>query len=83
MVWIAWWWAVRVHKLHAWRAPAVSVALHATVALEVYDFPPLAGLLDAHALWHASTAPLAYFFWQSFVRMELEWLHTRSGRKVG
>ena len=67
-----------------WPDGVVTKALFdATVALEVYDFPPLAGLLDAHALWHASTAPLAYFFWQSFVRMELEWLHTRSGRKVG
>jgi len=34
--------------------------------LEVLDFPPLAAALDAHALWHAATAPLAAL-WFAFV----------------
>lgn len=33
--------------------------------LEVFDFPPIARALDAHALWHAATVPLAamWYHW--------------------
>eukprot|EP00285_Hemiselmis_virescens_P011956 CAMPEP_0173400500 /NCGR_PEP_ID=MMETSP1356-20130122/48053_1 /TAXON_ID=77927 ORGANISM="Hemiselmis virescens, Strain PCC157" /NCGR_SAMPLE_ID=MMETSP1356 /ASSEMBLY_ACC=CAM_ASM_000847 /LENGTH=96 /DNA_ID=CAMNT_0014360439 /DNA_START=13 /DNA_END=303 /DNA_ORIENTATION=- len=31
--------------------------------LEVKDFPPLWGHLDAHALWHAATPLLSYAFY--------------------
>lgn len=34
-------------------------------ALEVFDFPPIAGVYDAHALWHAATIPLG-FLWYRF-----------------
>ena len=30
--------------------------------LETFDFPPFLWVLDSHALWHFSTAPLPYFF---------------------
>lgn len=32
--------------------------------LEVFDFPPIARALDAHALWHAATVPLAAMWYQ-------------------
>jgi post-GPI attachment to proteins factor 3 len=35
--------------------------------LEIFDFPPVAGHFDAHALWHAATIPLGfmwYWFWE-------------------
>lgn len=35
--------------------------------LEIYDFPPYGGYVDAHALWHATTIPLTYIWW-SFVK---------------
>ncbi|XP_019183434.1 PREDICTED: post-GPI attachment to proteins factor 3 [Ipomoea nil] len=35
--------------------------------LEIYDFPPYQGLVDAHALWHATTIPLTYLWW-SFIQ---------------
>ena len=28
------------------------------------DFPPLLAALDAHALWHVSTAPIAHLLWR-------------------
>lgn len=40
--------------------------------LEIYDFPPYWGLVDAHALWHASTIPLTYQWW-SFIRDDAEY----------
>jgi post-GPI attachment to proteins factor 3 len=46
---------------------AVTVALTtAATALELFDFPPWARVLDAHALWHLATAPLAVL-WYDFL----------------
>ncbi|KAF3792588.1 Post-GPI attachment to proteins factor 3 [Nymphaea thermarum] len=39
--------------------------------LEVYDFPPYEGYVDAHALWHATTIPLTYLWW-SFIKDDAE-----------
>jgi hypothetical protein len=35
-------------------------------ALELFDFPPWGRIIDAHALWHLSTAPIA-LFWYNFL----------------
>lgn len=40
-----------------WMFVVFVVGMHACMLLEVLDFPPLLGLLDAHALWHAATPP--------------------------
>lgn len=51
---------------HAGTA-ALTVALTtAATALELFDFPPWARVLDAHALWHLATAPLAVL-WYDFL----------------
>jgi hypothetical protein len=36
-------------------------------SLEVFDFPPIARALDAHALWHAATVPIAAMWYQWLV----------------
>ena len=43
---------------------------YASAAFELLDFPPILGLLDAHALWHASTAPLGHLLWVYFVEVD-------------
>ncbi|KAI6672293.1 hypothetical protein NL676_000199 [Syzygium grande] len=35
--------------------------------LQIYNFPPYQGYIDAHALWHAANIPLTYLWW-SFTR---------------
>ncbi|CAA7260892.1 unnamed protein product [Cyclocybe aegerita] len=46
---------------------AVFVALTtAATALELFDFPPWGRIIDAHALWHLSTAPIA-LMWYDFL----------------
>ncbi len=51
---------------HAGTA-ALTVALTtAATALELFDFPPWGRVLDAHALWHFATAPLAVL-WYDFL----------------
>lgn len=34
-------------------------------ALEIFDFPPIFGVFDAHSLWHLATIPLG-FIWYRF-----------------
>ena len=38
----------------------------AATALELFDFPPWRGIIDAHALWHLATAPIA-LLWYDFL----------------
>lgn len=38
----------------------------AATALELFDFPPWGRTIDAHALWHLSTAPIIPF-WYNFL----------------
>jgi hypothetical protein len=38
----------------------------AATSLELLDFPPWNGVIDAHAMWHLATAPIA-FFWYDFL----------------
>lgn len=49
--------------------------------LEIYDFPPYFGYVDAHALWHAATIPLTYLWW-SFIRSDAEFRTSDLVRKV-
>ncbi|CAM9250123.1 unnamed protein product, partial [Ectocarpus fasciculatus] len=36
--------------------------------LELYDFPPYMGILDAHALWHAATIPLGFLWFRFWIQ---------------
>ncbi|MCO5559089.1 hypothetical protein L7F22_012681 [Adiantum nelumboides] len=61
LIWTIWGWLVR----HPARFKLWFVVLTGAAAmlLEIFDFPPLWGLFDAHSLWHAVTIPLTYFWW--------------------
>jgi hypothetical protein len=41
-------------------------------ALELFDFPPWARIIDAHALWHLSTAPIALMWYDFLVEDSLD-----------
>jgi post-GPI attachment to proteins factor 3 len=52
---------------------ALFVALTtAATALELFDFPPWARVIDAHSLWHLSTAPIAMFWFRFLVEDALD-----------
>ncbi|EFJ44205.1 hypothetical protein VOLCADRAFT_44760, partial [Volvox carteri f. nagariensis] len=64
-LWLGW---------NAWtRHPArykmyvFMLLVHLSMLLEVLDFPPIGGLLDAHAAWHVATVVLTPLFYS--------WLH--------
>ncbi|KAM7499597.1 hypothetical protein LguiA_024011 [Lonicera macranthoides] len=46
-----------------WKLWVVVVGGALAMLLEIYDFPPYQGFVDAHALSHAATVPLTYLWW--------------------
>lgn len=60
-------WAGVTQHPSRWKLWIVVVGGALAMLLEIYDFPPYGGFVDAHALWHASTIPLTYLWW-SFIR---------------
>lgn len=71
--WAGWALGTREGRAHPGRAAllAFMAAVNAASLLEVLDFPPLWGALDAHALWHAATAPLT-LLWFRFVQADIK-----------
>jgi uncharacterized membrane protein YgcG len=70
---------------HPGRRPALLflAAIHAAMLLEVLDFPPMFfALVDAHCLWHAATAPLAYLWWR-FLLVDVAWWAAGGGGEAG
>jgi len=65
-------WVGRTKHPVRYRMWTFLALLNVATAFEVFDFPPVAGLLDAHALWHAATVPLAYLF-SSFIAGDAVW----------
>ena len=43
------------------------------VLTQVLDFPPLWGLVDAHACWHAATVPMVPLL-HRFIQGDAQWL---------
>lgn len=66
-------WSQAVAHPQRWRLLGLLCCLHAASALELLDFPPLWGLVDAHAMWHAAT-PLAVLEWYSFLAKDAAWM---------
>lgn len=46
------------------KLAVLSVLSSAALALEVFDFAPIWGLLDSHALWHAVTVPVPLYYYK-------------------
>jgi hypothetical protein len=56
----------------AWKAAAMVLLTTAASALELWDFPPWKRVIDAHALWHAATAPLCVMWYNFLVQDALD-----------
>lgn len=64
-------WAYVTRHPARWKCWMVVISGALAMLLEIYDFPPYQGFVDAHALWHATTIPLTYIWW-SFIRDDAE-----------
>ncbi|CAM6109585.1 unnamed protein product [Calypogeia fissa] len=52
-----------------------------SMLLEIFDFPPFWGVLDAHALWHACTVPITVFWWR-FVKEDASFMTAVQQRQL-
>ncbi|KAM3382124.1 hypothetical protein P3S68_007697 [Capsicum galapagoense] len=64
-----------------WKLWVVVIGGGLASLLEIYDFPPYMGFVDAHALWHGTTIPLTHLWW-SFVRGDSEFRTTTLIKKA-
>ncbi|KAG0287663.1 hypothetical protein BGZ96_008455 [Linnemannia gamsii] len=71
-----WWlgWSIMNWKErpYAWEPSVSAVLITSAMCLEILDFAPLWGILDAHSLWHAATIPLVPI-WYRFLLKDTEW----------
>ena len=58
---------------HIRRFGVVIVAFFGAMSLELFDFPPFAGVIDAHSLWHLGTACILPYWW-NFLIQDALWL---------
>lgn len=64
---LVWWWRHRHKCTFAWKAAVSALGPYVVLPLELLDFPPVFGLLDAHSLWHLGTVPSS-FLMCSYIR---------------
>lgn len=67
--------AITQYRLHgdAWRLWPLGlvVSVSAAMSFELFDFPPVLDLLDAHALWHAGTV-LPTYWWYNWMLRDIQ-----------
>lgn len=63
IMWLYWSVKSRTRLPHAYKMGIVVLSLTLTALLEVFDFPAIYRILDAHALWHLSTIPCVMMYW--------------------
>ena len=66
-------WNSNRYRKYVKNAVISVLLLDLFVLLELLDFVPIFWILDAHALWHLSTVPIHYF-WYQFVTDDCEYL---------
>ncbi|XP_038044708.1 post-GPI attachment to proteins factor 3-like [Patiria miniata] len=66
VAWLLWSIIVRSRQPYVWKVALSILSGNLLTLLEVFDFPPVWWVFDAHSIWHGGTAPLAFVFY-SFV----------------
>ena len=57
-----------IQKENLFKIARLSVISSFLITLEVFDFPPVFGVLDSHALWHGVTIPIPYFYYSYLIK---------------
>ena len=86
LAYVALWWAWALRQrggrvTYARKVALANLIILVFAAFEVFDFPPLWGLLDAHAVWHAATPVSTYLLW-SFALDDAKFMADRSVYKL-
>lgn len=78
--WLLWYSKSGYKTDYAWKQVIFTIGISLAMSLEIWDFPPIFGLVDAHSLWHLSTIPLVYLHY-SFLSDDLAFSRKRSLRE--
>ncbi|KAF9414511.1 hypothetical protein BGZ94_000365 [Podila epigama] len=70
--WMGWSIANWRSRPYAWEPIVSAFFITAAMCLEILDFAPLWGVLDAHSLWHCATIPLVPI-WYRFLLKDTEY----------
>lgn len=73
--WIIWSLSLGKKRTYKWQAIGFLAMVLLAASCEVFDFPPVWGLIDAHATWHCLTAPMLplwYQFWIEDTAFEMQ-----------
>ncbi|KAG0246057.1 hypothetical protein BGX31_004711 [Mortierella sp. GBA43] len=72
LCWIGWSITHWRERPYAWQPTICGALITAAMCLEILDFAPLWGVLDAHSLWHAATI-LLIPYWYQFLLKDTDW----------
>lgn len=64
-------WSVVTRHPSSIKLWVIAIGATLAVLLEISDFPPYKGYVDAHSLTHAIVLPLSFLWW-SFVKDDAE-----------
>jgi hypothetical protein len=73
-------WHYNDARRYAWKIVFTMVGLVMAGLLEVFDFPPIMGLWDAHSIWHGITPLLSYSFYSFLIDDALAHVHRTKNR---
>ena len=74
--------AVKVLRKSGFKSPVIILTvLSLCTTLELFDFPPWKRMIDAHAIWHASTI-LIIGWWYRFYEADAKWLAGESDQSL-
>ncbi|EDX05897.1 GD10418 [Drosophila simulans] len=65
--WFVWCHFVRTRRPYFRRILRFYILMALAMSLELLDFPPILWILDAHALWHLATIPLASLYYDFMI----------------
>ncbi|KAG0231650.1 hypothetical protein BGW42_008726 [Actinomortierella wolfii] len=72
LCWVGWSIMHWRERPYAWEPTICGLLVTAAMCLELFDFAPLWGILDAHSLWHLATVPVIPV-WYKFLIKDTEW----------
>ncbi|KAJ3039720.1 hypothetical protein HDV00_011952 [Rhizophlyctis rosea] len=67
LLWLIWGISQYSVRPYAWKIVACVLLITLAMSLELWDFPPIWGVFDAHSLWHAATVPLVYLYYDFLI----------------
>ncbi|KAJ3039097.1 hypothetical protein HK097_002933 [Rhizophlyctis rosea] len=67
LIWLFWGLSNYNSRPYAWKIVACVGLITIATGLEVYDFPPVWGVFDAHSLWHGATVGMVWLFYDFLV----------------